>query len=178
MMKRANLILSVLGIMALLPQAAFAEDKTYLGVAMLNSIYRIGGNDHRSTGLVGRLGYDMYKYLAVETQFGGDIGSQSNVSSDVGQAQISDFYSAFLRFNSRFGTTRMYALGGITYGTRELGASNSPVTIRSSGSNGSYGLGVEAYGNEAVSFQLEWVRYLGNRNYSVDGWNLGLVTRF
>jgi hypothetical protein len=34
------------------------------------------------------------------------------------------------------------------------------------------------YGNEDISFQLEWMRYFDNRNYQVDAWNLGLVTRF
>ena len=50
--------------------------------------------------------------------------------------------------------------------------------IRNNDSNKSYGLGVEAYENDAISFQLEWVRYFDNRYYRVDAWNLGLVTRF
>ena len=80
--------------------------------------------------------------------------------------------------NSHFGNKRVYALGGITYGTRELTGSNSSVSIRNDDSNKSYGLGVEAYQNDAISFQLEWVRYFDNRYYRVDAWNLGLVTRF
>jgi hypothetical protein len=177
-MRKTRIILALLGIVTGLPQAALARDKAYFGVAMLNSTYKHGGNNHRSTGLVGRLGYDFSKHIAVETHFGGNIGQESNVSTQYGEAQIADLYSAFLCLNSHFGNKRVYALGGITYGTREIKAPNSTVSIRDDDSNKSYGLGVEAYENEAISFQLEWVRYFDNRNYRVDAWNLGLVTRF
>lgn len=177
-MKCDNLILLILGIMIMLPQLAFAQAENYFGVAMLNSTYKAEDNNHRSTGLVARLGHDFSKYFAVETHFGGDIGQESNVNTSYGQAQITDFYSAFLRVNSRFGNKRVYVLGGITYGTRELKGPNSSTAIRYDDSNKSFGLGVEAYENDAVSFQLEWVRYFDNRYYTVDAWNLGLVTRF
>jgi hypothetical protein len=177
-MQKTTIIPVLLSIVAWLPQAALAQDKAYFGVAMLNSTYKQGGNNHRSTGLVGRLGYDFSKHIAVETHFGGNIGSESNVSTQYGEAQITDLYSAFLCLNSHFGNKRVYALGGITYGTREIKAPDSTVSTRDDDSNKSYGLGVEAYENDAVSFQLEWVRYFDNRKYRVDAWNLGLVTRF
>lgn len=178
-MQRANIIiLSVLGVVAWLPQAALAQDKAYFGVAMLNSTYKEGGNNHRSTGLVGRLGYDFSRYIAVETHFGGSIGKESNVSTRYGEAQMVDLYSAFLCLNSHFGNKRVYALGGITYGTRELKGPNSSQSVRNDDSNKSFGFGVEAYENDAISFQLEWVRYFDNRYYRLDAWNLGLVTRF
>ena len=177
-MQKTRIILALLSVVTWLPQAAIAQDKAYFGVAMLNSTYKQGGNNHRSTGLVGRLGYDFSKYSAVETHFGGNIGQESNVSTQYGEARIIDLYSAFLCLNSHFGNKRVYALGGITYGTRELKGPNSSVSIRNDDSNKSYGLGVEAYENDAISFQLEWVRYFDNRYYRVDAWNLGLVTRF
>jgi hypothetical protein len=177
-MKKTRIILELLIIVILLPQTVLARDKAYFGVAMLNSTYKQDGNNHRSTGLVGRLGYDFSRYIAVETHFGGNIGQESNVSTLYGEAQITDLYSAFLCLNSHFGNKRVYALGGITYGTRELKGPNSSVSLRDSDSNKSYGLGVEAYENDAISFQLEWVRYFDNRYYRVDAWNLGLVTRF
>ena len=177
-MQETRVILTLLSIVTWLPQVAHAQDKAYFGVAMLNSAYKEVGNNHRSTGLVGRLGYDFSKHIAVETHFGGSIGQESNVSTQYGEAQITDFYSAFLCLNSHFGNKRIYALGGITYGTRELRGPNSSASIRNNDSNKSYGLGVEAYENDAISFQLEWVRYFDNRYYRVDAWNLGLVTRF
>jgi len=177
-MQKTRIILALLGIAIGLPQTAIAQGKAYFGVAMLNSIYKEGGNNHRSTGLLGRLGYDFSRHIAIETHFGGSIGQESNVSTQYGEAQIIDLYSAFLCLNSHFGNKRVYALGGITYGTRELKGSNSSVSIKNDDSNKSYGLGVEAYQNDAISFQLEWVRYFDNRYYRVDAWNLGLVTRF
>lgn len=162
----------------LIPVVALAQGKAYFGVAMLNSTYKENGDNHRSTGLVGRLGYDFSKYVAVETHFGGSVGEQSNVNTTIGQARIVDFYSAFLCLNSRFGNKRVYALGGITYGTRELQGPNATAATRNNDSNKSFGFGIEAYENDAISFQLEWVRYFDNRYYRVDAWNLGLVTRF
>ena len=145
---------------------------------MLNSIYKENSNDHHSTGLVGRLGYELDKYLAVETHFGGSIGRQSNVSTSLGQAQITDLYSVFLCINNWIGDKRLYAMGGITYGAREYSGASSTVVTRNNDSNKSFGLGIEAYENDDISFQLEWVRYFDNRYYRVDAWNLGLVTRF
>ena len=177
-MKRTKLILTILGAVILMPQSVFARGETYFGVAMLNSTYKAEGNNHRSTGLLGRLGHEFNRRFALETHFGGNIGQETNVSTNFGQAQIIDLYSAFLCVNSYFGNKRVYALGGITYGTRELKGPNSSVAIRNNDSNKSFGLGVEAYENDAISFQLEWVRYFDNRYYRVDAWNLGLVTRF
>lgn len=177
-MSKLNFILLILGVAALAPQTVFAQDRTYFGVAMFNSTYKAGSADHRSTGLVGRLGYDISRYFALETHFGGSIGDESNVSTNYGRAQIIDLYSAFLCLNSHFGNKRVYALGGITYGTRELKGPNSSAAVRNNDSNKSFGLGIEAYENDAISFQLEWVRYFDNRYYRVDAWNLGLITRF
>ena len=162
----------------LMPEAVLAQSKAYFGFAMLNSAYKERGDNHRATGLTARLGYDLSRHVAVETHFGGAVGGQSNVSTAIGQARIVDFYSAFLCLNSYFGNKRIYALGGITYGTRELQGPNATAATRNNDSNKSYGVGVEAYENDAVSFQLEWVRYFDNRYYKVDAWNLGLITRF
>lgn len=177
-MKRAKLTFTLLGILALAPSAVFAQDKVYIGLAMLNSAYNEDGHNHYSTGLVGRLGYDFTRYIAAETHFGGSIGQESNVSTAYGQAQITDLYSVFLCLNSHFGNKRVYALGGVTYGTRQLTGPNSSVATRNNDSNKSFGFGIEALENSDVSFQLEWVRYFDNRYYRVDSWNLGLLTRF
>ena len=177
-MKKTTLMLPLLGILAFMPQAAFAKGKTYFGLAMLNSTYSEGGHDHRSTGLMGRLGYDFSRHVAVETHFGGSIGGESNVSDQFGQAQVIDQYSAFLCLNSYFGNKRVYALGGVTYGTLELQEPDSSAAVRNNDSNKSFGFGIEAYENDDISFQLEWVRYFDNASYTVDAWNLGIVTRF
>ena len=177
-MKRVHIILSISSLISLVPALSHAADKFYFGIAMLNTTYKNSTDDHRSTGLVGRLGYDFNKYLAVETHFGGSIGPESNVSTKSGRAQITDLYSAFVCLDKWFGNKRIYALGGITYGTRELQGSNSSVVVRNNDSNKSFGLGIEAYENNDISFQFEWVRYFDNRYYRVDAWNLGLVTRF
>ena len=177
-MKRVSLTLAAVIATVLAVPTAHAQNNAYLGLAMLNSTYAERGNDHRSTGLVARVGYDLNRYFAVETHFGGSIGQESNVNTGLGRAQITDLYSVFLRLNSHFGNKRVYALGGITYGARELTGPNASVATKNHDSNKSFGFGVEAYENDDISFQLEWVRYFDNRYYRVDAWTLGLVTRF
>ena len=178
-MKRTNLIAFILIAAALVPQTASAQDKAYFGVAMLNSIYRdAASHDHYSNGLVGRLGYDIARYLAVETHFGGSIGTESNVNNANGKGQLTDFYSAFLCLNSHFGNKRIYALGGMSYGTREFSGSASAAATRDSKTGTSYGAGIEAYHNDDISFNLEWVRYFDNSDFAMNAYNLGLLVRF
>ena len=157
---------------------AAQDNRYYFGAAMYNPNYETSSANHRSTGVVGRLGYILSKNFAVETHFGGSIGSESNANPAAGQAQITDFYSAFLRANAQFGFSRAYVLGGITYGERENTPPNSTVTIKNSDSNTSFGFGVEVSDNAAFKIALEWIRYFDNQNYTVDAWNLGIVTYF
>jgi hypothetical protein len=175
--KRAWLLAAAL----LLPQlagAADGNDRTYFGVSMLNDIYTTPQYNHRSTGLMGRLGYDFSRRLAAEVHVGGSIGPESNANTAIGRAQMDSIYSLFLRLNAYIGTKRLYGLAGMSYGTRVLSASNSAVQARNSDSNKSLGFGLEIYGNRDVSFDFELIRYFDNRYYKVDAFNLGLVTRF
>ena len=171
-------LLSLCGILLLPHPAAAQDNRYYFGVAMYNPNYETSSANHRSTGVVGRLGYILSKRFAVETHFGGSIGSESNVNPAEGQAQITDFYSAFLRANAQYGFTRAYVLGGITYGKRENVPPNSTVTTKNNDSNKSFGFGVEVSDNDAFKIALEWIRYFDNQYYTVDAWNLGIVTYF
>ena len=176
-MKKKKLILWAL-LAALLPGTVFAENRIYFGVAMLNSVYSNSRYDHRSTGLMGRLGYDFSKRFAVEGHFGGGIGPESNANSNIGQAQMDSIYSAFLRLNTYIGEQRLYALAGMSYGTQLLRSSNSGAFHKNSDTNRSLGFGLEIYGNQDLSFDFQLMRYFDNRYYTVDAFSLGLVTRF
>lgn len=167
---------------AVLPPAAAADEarggRTYFGVSMLNMIYATGGSDHRSTGLVGRLGYDLSRHLAAETHFGGSIGAESNADSAIGRAQMDSFYSLFLRLNGYLGTKRLYGLAGLSYGQRVLKPPGALSTTHSGAVSGSLGAGLEIFGNRDISFDLEVVRYFDRGHYSLSALNLGLLTRF
>lgn len=164
-------------VMAFAPlQPVFAAGKGYFGVAMFNPHYIASSVDHRSTGLVGRLGYDVNKEFAMEIHVGGSIGEQNNLSNTVGRAQIDELYSGFLRVNLHFGMTQPYALAGVSYGTRMLAPANSSVATRDHDSSRSFGLGVEVSDNPKFKIVLEAVRYFDMRNYTVDAWNLGFVS--
>ena len=176
-MKKTKLILWVL-VAALLPGTAFAENRIYFGVSMLNSVYTNSRYDHHSAGLMGRLGYDFSKRLAVEGHFGGSIGPESNANSSIGQAQMDSIYGAFVRLNTYIGQQRLYALAGMSYGTQKLRSSGSGMFQKNSDTNKSLGFGLEIFGNQDLSFDFQLMRYFDNRYYTVDAFNLGLVTRF
>ena len=177
-MKIASWALAVLGVTFLPLQPVFAQDKAYFGVAMFNPHYIANSVDHRSTGLMGRLGYELSKHFAMEMHFGGSIGAQTNLSNTVGRAQMDSLYGGFLRVNSHFGFARPYLLAGVTYGTRVLAPAGSSVATRDHESTKSYGLGVEFSDNQKFRVVLELVRYFDNRLYTVDAWNVGFVNHF
>jgi len=149
----------------------------YVGGSMFNSVYGEQHHDHRSTGMIGRLGYDLSRHFAVEAHVGGAIGPESNANPAVGEAQMDSVYSLFLRLNTYIGRNRVYGLGGISYGTRVLTAANGN-QVHNSDSTRSVGLGLELYGNRDISFDFQLIRYFDTRYYTVDAFNLGLLTRF
>lgn len=176
--KMTRRMLAALGMMIAVSPAALAQDMNYFGVAMFNSHYIANRVDHRSTGLMGRIGRDISRHFAAEVHFGGSIGPQSNLSATVGRAQIDSLYGGFVRANSAFGLTRLYLLGGITYGTRVLAATGTAAATRDHDTNKSFGFGIEFSEKGAFKLVLEGVRYFDNRYYRVDAWNVGVVTHF
>ena len=176
-MKKTKLMLWV-WVAVLLPGTVHAENRIYFGVAMLNSVYTNSRYNHRSAGLMGRLGYDFNKRFAVEGHFGGSIGPESNTNTNIGQAQMDSIYSAFLRLNTYIGEQRLYALAGMSYGTQVLRSSGAGMFHKNSDTNRSLGFGLEIFGNQDLSFDFQLIRYFDNRYYTVDAFNLGLVTRF
>lgn len=177
-MKRARSALLALGAVIVLPLSASAQDKGYFGLSMFSPNYKTNGGNHRSTGLMGRLGYDLNKRFAVEAHFGGSIGSESIVNSNVGQAQMTSVYGGFARANTQFGFSQLYVLGGFVYGTREITQPNSSVSLRDNDSNKAFGFGVTVSDKGTFGVGLEWIRYFDNRYYAVNAWNLGIVNRF
>ena len=179
-MKAMNLLLGLLAGALLLPLGTCGGDNmgVYVGGSMFNSVYGEPHHDHRSTGLLGRLGYDLSRRFAVETHIGGAIGPEANANSSVGEAQMDSVYSLFLRLNTYLGRNRLYALGGLSYGTRLLTVGPNNVQVRNSDSTRSVGLGLELYGNRDISFDFQLIRYFDTRYYTVDAFNVGLLTRF
>ena len=91
---------------------------------------------------------------------------------------MSDLYSGFLRMNAQFGNKRVYALAGMSYGNALATPPGSLAAIKSNHTNKSFGLGIELHGNDEIGFDLELVRYFDNKAFTVDAFNLGLVTHF
>lgn len=175
-MSIVKLVLRPLLFAALLPLPAAAQDKMYVGLAMFNSHYHESG-DHRSTGLMARAGYTLTSRFSVEGHMGGSIGTESSADFGEFQAQISQLYGLYGRLGtpSRFGT--LYLLGGYTYGQRELTAADGTVSTGNV-SSPSLGAGIQFADEGALGFTFEVIRYFHASDFSVDAWNLGLVTRF
>lgn len=176
-MKITSALLLSLTMLALLPQAAVAEGKRYIGVAMFNSHYRDDVGNHRSTGLVARAGYALTPRLAVEGHVGGSIGGESGANPDEIQAQLSQLYGVYARLGApiKFGTLSL--LGGYSYGTRETRLPGGASTTESAGSP-SLGAGIEVSDDGRLGFVFDVMRYFHGSDFSVDAWNLGLVVRF
>lgn len=187
MKKPVALTFLTLALAAGLPRAASAIDfgdidfsvdmkKAYYGVAMFNPNYKTSTNDHRSTGLVGRLGYDISKHFAVEAHVASTIGSEAAVDTAQGEMQMSNLYGAFLRANTQYGLGRIYILGGYAHGTRTVKFPQS--SYEDDDSNKAFGFGAEISDDGMFGIGLEWIKYFDNRYYTVEAWNLGIVSRF
>lgn len=150
--------------------------KAYYGVAMFNPTYKTNSSDHRSTGLVGRLGYDISKHFALEAHAATTIGSEAAADPAQGEMQMSNLYGAFLRANTQYGLSRIYILAGYAHGTRTINMSQSG--FEDDDSNKAFGFGAEISDDGMFSLALEWIRYFDNRYYTLEAWNLGIVSRF
>ncbi len=187
MKKTVALTCLSLTLVAWLPSPASAIDfgkigfsldkkKAYYGVAMFNPNYKTTAKDHRSTGLLGRLGYDISKHLAVEAHVAATIGGESVVDKTQGEMQMSNLYGAFLRANTQFSMGRIYLLGGYVHGTRVIKSLQN--SFEDDDSNKAFGFGAEITDDGMFGIALDWIQYFDNRNYAVEAWNLGIVSRF
>lgn len=176
-MKIMNCLILTAAMMAALPHAASARGNAYLGLAMFNPTYKSDDGDHRSTGLMARFGYRFAPHLAVEAHGGGSIGSESGATPDDVQAQMSSLYGAFVRADTPFKYGTFYALGGYMHGTRVI-KYPSGASFTDDDSNKAFGVGMELTDDGGLGFALEFIRYFGNQYYTLDAWNLGVVTHF
>ena len=167
------------------PQTASALDlgkpkmeNVYFGVAMFNPTYKTNTRDHRSTGLVGRLGYDLTQHFAIEAQAASSIGSEAAFTPEDGEMQMSNLYGVFLRANTQFSFSRVYAMAGYFHGTRVVKFPLASTSFEDEDSNKAFGFGAELSDDGKLGIALEWIRYFDNRYYTVEAWNLGIVSRF
>lgn len=175
-MNTMKLYLFALVAAALFPALAAAEGGRYLAVGMLNTNYKDGDGDHRSTGLIGRAGYDLDKRLALEVHAGLSIGEQSGADPGTPQAQMSSLLGGFVRLNTRFGFSRAYAMLGYMHGMRVVEQTGS--RFEDDDSSKAFGFGAEVSDDGALSIDLQWMHYFDNRYYSLDAWNLSVLKRF
>lgn len=176
-MKLRGWLLLMVGAASWAPQFAAAQGNFYLGLAMFNPSYDDDSGNHRSTGLLARAGYKLTPHLALEAQGGGSIGGQTASAPDEIRAQMSSLYAGFVRVATPFKYGSVYALGGIAYGTRVLRYPGG-ASFTDQDSNKAFGVGMEVSDDGALGLSLEWMRYFDNQYYTLDAWNLGLVTHF
>lgn len=170
-------VMLIAATMAVLPQVVCAQGNAYLGLSMFNPTYKDNTGSHRSTGLMARLGYRLTQHFGVEVQGGGSIGSESGATADRIEAKISSLYGGFVRAEQPFKFGTFYALGGLVQGTRVI-KFPSGASFTNDGSNKAFGAGMELTDDGVLGITLEWIRYLDNPYYTVDAWNLGVVTHF
>ena len=132
-----------------------------------------GFDDAEPQALVGRFGYVISKNFSIEARAGfgvqDDDVSGNNVDIDI---DVESLYGAYLVYHSNILIqSQLYAIAG--YSEVELEAEAFGTTTDDTESGASLGFGINL-GN----FNIEWIRYLDDDDYTIDAVNFGYVHYF
>lgn len=140
--------------------------------------YSEPGFDADLTAIYGRAGSKFNEYLSVELRLATGIGDDSDevLGIDV-DVELENFYGVYMRGGIPLNPMIYpYVVAGYTRGEVEysaLGFSDSE-----SGSDFSYGIGVDVNINEKITLNIEYINYLDKNDVEVSGFGLGAVWLF
>jgi hypothetical protein len=165
------------------PTAALAQGNLlFWGIEIGSTDYHVEQTDKVTvTTLSGRLGWDVFPWLAIEAR-ALTSGSASN-NTGISDLKIAYMGSAYARFSlaaSRSTRVKLYALGGYSVGQLQYTSSGVDTNFNTNGI--SYGGGVELYADDNNGINFEWCRLVdassGGKNYTINQFALGYVHRF
>lgn len=171
-----------------MPSAAAAQSsddfdsKGYFGIGALSWTYDEDNVPEASgTGVQFRVGGQAAKHLDIEARFatgGSDTVTVNTFSGPVDvDVELDNALSLFLKPHTGGQRVRGYGLLGFTTGELTASAGNFSQTADDSGF--SYGLGGEVkLGDSPVWLNVEYVNYLSEDDYTVDGVSAGLRFTF
>lgn len=161
------------------------RNKLYLGInggsyLEMIDLETIGNED----GLGGafQIGYDLHKFIAVESQLGIAYASldESSGGNTLSVENTIYYGSIYLRGNVRFDTFTLFAIGGYTYLQSDVESSSNIAILNIDDSENfddmSYGAGIDLYGNDTTALSFKWIRIidLGDQG-ELDTWMLGFT---
>ena len=132
--------------------------------------------DHNPTGIYLTLGNLINENIAAEFRLG--IGTYGDPSHIAGlEVKVEDFIGAYIRAGSLAGTpVNPYIVAGYTRGTVSLDLNGDSTEL--SGSDFSFGVGVDIAITEKTSLNIEYMKYYEDDGIEVTGWGLGGMTKF
>lgn len=158
------------------------DSKGYFGIGALSWTYDEDNAPEASgTGVQFRLGGEAAEHLDIEARFATGGSDTVTVNTAFGPAdvdvELDQALSLFLKPHTGGQQVRGYALLGFTTGELTASAGNFSQSADDSGL--SYGLGGEVrLGEGPVWLNVEYVNYLSEDDYTVDGVSAGLRFTF
>ena len=153
----------------------------YAGLSVGDANYQESGTSLDALSLTARLGLRLNRFIEFEAR----LATSSSESTGTNDFQLVYLAGAYAKLNilapasSHFS---LYITGGGTYVRATHGTSLNPVTDNDS--SGSYGLGIDLFGNEQTALNLEWMRYgdskigTADNDYTLDILSIGIVHHF
>ncbi|WP_455209177.1 outer membrane beta-barrel protein [Kaarinaea lacus] len=132
-----------------------------------------------------QVGYDLHKFLAIETHLGLAYDSYEETAGGLtlSAKSLISHASVYLRGNLRFDTFTLFAVGGYTYLRNdyelEITPPIPPFESRddtTSESDISYGGGIDLYGNATTAVTFKWMRVIDMGDEGeLDAWYIGIT---
>ena len=155
------------------------RNKLYLGINA--GSYQDILNDDALGGSF-QIGYDLHKFIAVESQLGATYDSitESSGGNTLSANSLIYYGSIYLRGNVRFDTFTLFAMAGYTYLQNDFESSSNIAIFNiddtESFDDVSYGAGVDLYGNDTTAVSFKWMRIIDMGDQGeLDAWLLGFT---
>tara|TARA_R110001592_G_scaffold357853_1_gene661654 strand:+ start:83 stop:619 length:537 start_codon:yes stop_codon:yes gene_type:complete len=171
--------IAVLGVACLSNNVALAE-QNYAGgsIAFVDYSEEAISDDASLMMLSGRLGTKFNENLSGEIRIGFGIGDDSvNVFGNDVDVELDTMFGAYVRGGIQ-AADKFYPYVVLGYTRGEVTASVPGFSDSESESDVSFGLGADVDINEKLTFNAEYMNYLDKDGVEVDGFSLGIVTKF
>ncbi|HTN32431.1 MAG TPA: porin family protein [Marinobacter sp.] len=174
-----NSLITILGLACFSSSVALA-DQNYVGASFAFVDYSEEGirDDASLTMIAGRLGAKFNKNLSGEIRVGFGVGDDSvNVLGTDVDVELNTMFGAYVRGGVEVAKSFYpYVVLGYTRG--EITLSVPGYSRSDSESDVSFGLGADVDINDKLTFNVEYMNYFDKDGAEIDGFSLGLVTRF
>jgi len=160
------------------------RNKLYLGVN--GGSYQDALGDDDALGGTFLVGYDLHKFIAIESRLGLSYDSAEEVSGadSIKIKALLSHASIYLRGNLRFDSFTLFAVGGYSYVRLDFESDiNAPsigiveqIDDSENFDDISYGGGIDLFGNATTAVSFQWMRVLDRGDEGeIDAWYIGIT---